>query len=114
MDRTEAYVRLGEEEQRLLAERDLWNRELDAVGVEAAVGTGVQAGDRSDMAVATQAFHQDAASRRRVEEALAEIEAARHRIEAGTYGRCEVCGEAISEERLDALPATRLCVRHAR
>jgi hypothetical protein len=26
---------------------------------------------------------------------------------------CEVCGEAIDEERAEALPATRLCTVHA-
>lgn len=114
MDRSEAYVRLGEEEQRLLAERELHSRELDIVGVETSVGSGVQAGDRSDLAVATQAWHQDAAAVRRIDEALAELAAARRRIDEGTYGRCEVCHAEISEERLDALPATRTCVRDAR
>ena len=43
-------------------------------------------------------------------EGLAEVEAALARIEAGTYGRCELCGEAIAGERLVAMPATRFCV----
>lgn len=43
---------------------------------------------------------------------LAEIErirAALARIEAGEYGICVRCGAEISEERLDALPATPFC-----
>lgn len=43
---------------------------------------------------------------------LAEIEkirAALGRIEDGSYGSCVRCGEPISEERLDVLPATPFC-----
>jgi len=31
----------------------------------------------------------------------------------GEYGYCTVCGEKISEERLDLLPATPFCRNHA-
>ena len=34
-------------------------------------------------------------------------------LEAGTYGHCEVCGEAIQPARLEAMPATRFCIHHA-
>jgi RNA polymerase-binding transcription factor len=32
------------------------------------------------------------------------------RIDAGSYGRCERCGQEIPEERLDAVPYATLCV----
>ncbi|MFM7719435.1 MAG: TraR/DksA family transcriptional regulator [Actinomycetota bacterium] len=32
------------------------------------------------------------------------------KIELGTYGTCESCGAAISEERLEALPWAILCI----
>ena len=32
------------------------------------------------------------------------------RIDAGTFGICEVCGEEISEKRLMARPVTTLCI----
>lgn len=41
------------------------------------------------------------------------IDAALKRIEAGTYGTCVVSGEKISEERLDLLPHTPFCKKHA-
>jgi RNA polymerase-binding transcription factor DksA len=44
---------------------------------------------------------------------LDEIDAALARVEAGTYGRCEVCGAAIPVERLEARPTARTCVEHA-
>lgn len=40
----------------------------------------------------------------------AELHASLERIDAGTYGKCETCGQDINIERLEALPATRLCV----
>ncbi len=47
-----------------------------------------------------------------VEESLAEVDAALRRLDDGSYGRCEVDGEPIPDERLQALPAARYCVRH--
>ena len=46
-------------------------------------------------------------------ELLQEVNDALDRIERGTYGRCEVCGQEIPRERLEAVPYTRYCVRHA-
>ena len=46
-------------------------------------------------------------------EQLREIEAALERVEAGTYGVCEVCGEPIAPGRLEARPTARTCVKHA-
>ncbi|WP_256794472.1 TraR/DksA C4-type zinc finger protein [Terrabacter sp. Ter38] len=44
---------------------------------------------------------------------LVEIDAALQRITDGRYGRCEVCGEAIPDERLRARPTARTCMSHA-
>ncbi len=44
---------------------------------------------------------------------IARIRAALDRIEAGTYGICVKCGDTISQERLDVLPATPFCSRCA-
>lgn len=41
---------------------------------------------------------------------LEQIEYALERIEQGAYGRCEFCGEKISEPRLNALPYTTTCI----
>ena len=41
------------------------------------------------------------------------IRAALQRIEDGTYGVCVSCGEDIAPGRLEALPATPLCVKCA-
>ncbi len=44
-----------------------------------------------------------------LETELGDVERALQRLEDGSYGTCELCGEAISEARLQARPATRLC-----
>ena len=36
--------------------------------------------------------------------------AALDRLDAGTYGRCEVCGRTIGAERLAARPTARTCI----
>ena len=43
-------------------------------------------------------------------EKLSEIEDAIERIRDNQYGGCEECGEPIAEDRLRALPFTRVCV----
>ena len=47
------------------------------------------------------------------EDILDQFEAAIQRIEDGDYGRCEKCGEAIPENRLDAIPYAADCVQCA-
>lgn len=44
---------------------------------------------------------------------LGEVEGALARLDAGTYGTCEVCGTTITAARLEAMPATRFCIDHA-
>ncbi len=46
-------------------------------------------------------------------EQLIEVEGAMARLDAGTYGTCEVCDRPIGADRLDAMPATRFCIDHA-
>ena len=41
---------------------------------------------------------------------LAQVDEALVKIRQETYGLCEVCGEMISERRLEALPFAKLCI----
>ncbi len=41
---------------------------------------------------------------------IVKIKEALSRIETGTFGICEECGEDISEQRLKARPVTTLCI----
>jgi DnaK suppressor protein len=44
-------------------------------------------------------------------EAVEEVDHALAKLDAGSYGICEHCGEMIGRERLRALPYARLCLR---
>ncbi len=48
-----------------------------------------------------------------LQEKLDEVALAIDRFEGGTYGRCEVCGQSVEPARLEAMPATRYCIKHA-
>lgn len=41
---------------------------------------------------------------------ITKIREAMERIEAGTYGYCEICGGEINEKRLIARPVTTMCI----
>jgi RNA polymerase-binding transcription factor DksA len=43
---------------------------------------------------------------------LLEINDALGKIEAGTYGLCEVCNKEIEDDRLGAYPSARTCKEH--
>ena len=45
---------------------------------------------------------------------LYDVERALERVAQGTYGVCQVCGEPINPERLEARPAATFCIRHQR
>lgn len=48
-----------------------------------------------------------------LQETLTDVEAALVKLDNGTYGLCETCGEAIAEPRLEAMPSTRYCINCA-
>lgn len=87
-------------------------RDVDRV-VEATADANTD--DEHDPEGATIAFEraQALSLRERATARLAELDAALARLDAGTYGRCETCGEAIAAGRLDARPAARTCIRCA-
>lgn len=60
---------------------------------------------------AEQGENQALAAQLRTE--LAEVERALQKIDDGTYGLCETCGEPIAPARLEAMPAARFCIDHA-
>jgi RNA polymerase-binding protein DksA len=61
-----------------------------------------------------EGFDEQVALAQNEEQLLEDVEAALERIEAGTYGTCELCGREISKQRLDALPQAATCIDCAR
>lgn len=49
----------------------------------------------------------------RLQAALADVDRALAKLAEGSYGRCDVCGEPIGDERLEALPWAVRCVKDA-
>lgn len=68
--------------------------------------------DEHDPEGATVAFERAQISvlLERAQSQLAEVDAALKRLHQGVYGVCEHCGMDIPAERLEAQPATRVCV----
>jgi DnaK suppressor protein len=65
----------------------------------------------SGQVAAEQGENQALASQLRNE--MDEVERALAKLDAGTYGLCETCGEPIAPARLEAMPAARFCINHA-
>jgi RNA polymerase-binding transcription factor DksA len=65
--------------------------------------------DREDEAAQSQLSDVDQAQERRDLDEMVQIEAALYRLDAGTYGDCVECGEAIGLQRLMAQPAALRC-----
>jgi len=63
-----------------------------------------------DMATSTFDRELDATLEGNEERLLQAIDAALQRIEDGTYGICQNCGQPIGAERLEALPWTTRCI----
>jgi RNA polymerase-binding transcription factor len=110
VDRAHLRQRLLDERQRVLdAIENIHSENPGSLGEETEEPT-FQDNHLGDVATAT--FDREMAST--LEEnsthVLGEIDAALARIEEGTYGVCERCGEPIGEERLDALPWAKLCI----
>jgi DnaK suppressor protein len=47
-----------------------------------------------------------------IEQELADVELALERLGEGSYGRCETCGQVLSDEELESAPANRFCRDH--
>ena len=64
----------------------------------------------ADLGTETFEREKDVSIIEQVEAELADVEHALRRLDEGTYGLCEACGQPIGDARLDAIPAARLCV----
>ncbi|MBI1848255.1 MAG: TraR/DksA family transcriptional regulator [Candidatus Rokubacteria bacterium] len=64
-------------------------------------------GDQANTAYTREFFFELGNGDRRL---LREVVSALQKLEEGSFGSCERCGEAIAEKRLDALPFARYCI----
>jgi DnaK suppressor protein len=75
---------------------------------------GGDVGDRSDASVSDQEKDASFDEGTRDFEELEQVRAALGRIDAGTFGKCTICGREIEKARLEAIPWTPYCIADAR
>ena len=112
IDTAEYGKRLEEEKARLLHAVGFLEREnpgsiSDELGELAEGGTDNHLGDTASALFDREL---DEGLEEGARETLIEIDAALQRIEDGSYGICEGCGNPIDPDRLSAIPWTRLCI----
>lgn len=73
----------------------------------ASVAFGKRVGEGTSEAVERLAT---TATARSISLSIADIDKAIDKIEAGSYGQCDNCGSNIASARLEALPASSLCI----
>ncbi len=96
----------------LESERDRLRKQVEELAADSDEGLSFDGGhaDSGQVAAERGEFTSLANSLR---EQLDDVEAALTALDEGRYGLCEVCGQAIAEARLEAMPATRRCIDHA-
>jgi DnaK suppressor protein len=67
-------------------------------------------GKREEEATESMELEKRLALEKRLRTLLAEVERALQKIEAGTYGLCDICNTNIDPARLEALPQAILCI----
>ncbi len=92
---------------RLLAEKDRLQSEIEALGQAVDEKADCSVSDRADAAALQERRHRAASLRAHHEQTLLEIGRALIRMNQGRYGISEASGEAITYERLKVLPWAR-------
>lgn len=94
---TKSATTLRAEADQLAQDREPGDVQFDE---ESGQGDSMNVERERDLALSAQALA-----------SVEEIDVALERIDKGTYGICERCGQPIPKERLKALPHASLCVR---
>jgi len=107
---TELYsTRAILEELRLAAKRELEPSD-SATGPISETGNVDPFHSKEEAARASVDLARRSALRRQQSSKIAEIERALNKLEDGTYGLCDSCGDRIEAGRLEAIPYASLCV----
>jgi len=104
--------RTPERRQALASQERSLRREMDELGADPdldEVAFDADAGF-SDRSHSTEERGRVMATTRALRAVLRDVERARAKVEDGTYGTCERCGNDIGDERLDAIPWALLCI----
>ena len=78
----------------------------------APLGAHASSGAREEQADLREEYETELAQEQSLESRLLEVSRALERLEAGTFGRCQHCGEPIAAARLQANPAAAYDMGH--
>ena len=84
--------------------------ELEETSAVASAVAVAETGDEADVGSRAEAREQQLTLAASIRSRRDQVEAALHRLDAGTYGRCATCHEPIPVERLEACPWVTECV----
>lgn len=101
------HSRLESERKHLIDELELLQANVRPVEERR---EGSSFGKREEEATETAELEKRLALEKRVSELLAEVDRALLKVDEGTYGSCDVCGQSIDPARLEALPQANLCL----
>ena len=100
--------------ERLLARQRELEQGTDRFGQNARDANDAEVQDEMDQVTSSEAKTASMELSSLQFRALQDVRAALARLDAGTYGRCIVCGRPIEPARLRAIPETPYCIEHAR
>ena len=112
MNKEHLKERLLKEQADLLSQLQTIGRKRSDTGEWEAVPEDVSLDTREDVAEKFEELEERRATEHNLEVRLKEVEAALGKMENGTYGKCEIGGEEIEDDRLEANPAARTCKAH--
>lgn len=108
--------------EKLLREKTLLEEELVSIGKvnpdnpndwdATSEKIEVDSADENEVADKMEELEENKAILHQLEPQLNEVKSALERIEKGTFGICEISGEPIERERLEANPSARTSIRH--
>ena len=107
IDLKKIRARLESERARLVLELEDLKAKVEPAEVRR---EGSPFGKREEEATESFELEKRLALEKRVREDLAEVEHALDKMDKGTYGLCDICGQPIAPERLEALPQATLCL----
>ena len=104
-------MQLEEVQVRLQARRRQLAEELGELTKPPEAGSNLSFGKRIGEGT-TEAVERisSTAAARSIATTLAEVDRALEKVDEGTYGLCDDCGQLIASERLEAMPSATLCV----
>jgi RNA polymerase-binding transcription factor DksA len=79
---------------------------------EATESEDIDTAEDAEVANSIETFENNKGLVAQLEVQLNNVQKALEKIKDGTYGKCEVCGEPIEQDRLEANPSAATCKAH--